>query len=71
MQYFLKIQLGVEYTVNTLQKCHDTEAAQLKRLKSTQKAIKKRLSTLQDEIAINYGLPKKDEHDNQNNTTYI
>jgi hypothetical protein len=46
--------------------CHDTE---FKRLKSAQKAMKKHLSTLQDEITIGYGLPGKDEHDNQDNTT--
>jgi len=50
MQYFLKIQLDVELAVNTLQECHDTEAAQLKRLKSALKAMKKHLPTLQDEI---------------------
>jgi hypothetical protein len=33
VQYFLKIQLDVELAVNTLQKCHDTGAAQLKRLR--------------------------------------
>ena len=63
VQYLLKIQLDVELAVNTLQKCHDTE---FKRLKSAQKAMKKHLSTLQDEITMGYG---KDEHDNQDNTT--
>jgi hypothetical protein len=52
VQYFLKIQLDVELAVNTLQECHDTGAAQLKRLKSAQKAMKKHLPTLQDEIAM-------------------
>jgi ankyrin repeat protein len=28
--------------------------------------MKKQLPTLQDEIAMGYGLPEKDEHDNQN-----
>jgi hypothetical protein len=51
--------------VNALQECHDTEAAQLKLLKSALKAMKKHLPTLQDEIAMGYGLPGKDEHDNQ------
>jgi hypothetical protein len=69
IQYLLKIQLNVELTVNTLQKCHDTEAAQLKRLKSAQKAMKKHLSTLQNEIAMDYNLLEKNEHDNQDNTT--
>jgi hypothetical protein len=32
VQSFLKIQLHVELAVNTLQECHDTGAAQLKRL---------------------------------------
>jgi len=57
--------------VNALQECHDTEAAQLKLLKSALKAMKKHLPTLQDEIAMGYGLPGKDEHDNQDNTTCV
>ena len=61
MQYFLKIQLDVELAINTLQECHDTGAAQLKRLKSAQKVMKKHLPTLQDEIAMGSGLPRRDE----------
>jgi chaperonin cofactor prefoldin len=56
VQYVLKIQLDVELAVNTLQKA--------------QKAMKEHLSTLQNEIAMGYGLLGKDEHDNQDNTTF-
>jgi hypothetical protein len=46
VQYFLKIQLDVELAVDVLQEFHDTGAAQLKRLKSAQKAMKKHLPTI-------------------------
>jgi hypothetical protein len=63
VQYSLKIQLETQYAVDALQDFHNFEAAQLKRLKSAQKAMKKHLATLQDKITNDYGPPGKDEHE--------
>jgi hypothetical protein len=45
VQCLLKIQLEIGIAINEFQECHNIGAAQLKRLKSAQMAIKKHLAT--------------------------
>jgi hypothetical protein len=45
VQAILKIQLEVGLVMDTLQECHNTGAAQLKRLKAVPKVMKKYLDS--------------------------
>ena len=71
VQCLLKIRLEIGFAINALQECHNTGAAKPKRLKSAQMAIKKHLTTLQDEIAKGYNTPEKDEYVNQDDETSV